>query len=354
VTGNRVAPKATFDSPAPCGIPFDQCAFALGGGIANSGTLTLTRTTLNHNVAGSPGITSHASGGGINNAGTLTLVRSAVSDNQAAVSAPNGRFSDGGGIVSGGVLTIDDSVVTDNTSAVAASVPSFFPFDVQEEANAGGIYLPGGSTTTIRRSRIGGNAVTSTNTAGDVEAEAGGIDSDGSLLMIDSSVDHNTVTGSVPADSGFLSEADAGGIQVQGVTTLRDSRVSDNTLSSTSATGAAFGSGGGLFNLGAVLTLERTLVVGNSATATGVGGVNLGGGIGNVQFFGPAPELAMTDSVVTANRLSASPGIASLGGGLFNLEVTNLDPFATGRPFPITQTRTVIAGNKPDQCANGC
>ena len=49
-----------------------------------------------------------------------------------------------------------------------------------------------------------------------------------------------------------------------------------------------------------------------------LGGVNLGGGIGNIQFFGPAPELTLIDSVVTANRLTASPGVASLGGGLFN------------------------------------
>jgi len=355
ITGNRVAPKATFSGPAPCGIPFDRCAFAGGGGIANSGVLTLTRTRVTDNVAGSPGITSYAFGGGITSSfqATLTLVRSVVSGNRVAVSEPNGRFSDGGGIVSGGVLTMEDSIVSGNTSSVAASVPSFFPVDVQEEANAGGIYLPGGSTATITRSQISQNTVISTNTAGDVEAEAGGIDSDGSLLMVESSVDHNTVTGSVPAASGFLTEADAGGIQVQDVTVLRNSRVVDNSLSATSEAGTALGSGGGLFNLGASLMLERTVVSANSAAATGAGGVNLGGGIGNVQFFGPVPKLTLTDSVVTANRLAASPGVASLGAGLFNLEVTNLDPFTTGNPFPATLTRTVIAGNQPDQCA-GC
>ena len=246
---------------------------------------------------------------------------------------------------------MDDSVVSGNTSSVAASVPSVFPFDVEAEANAGGIYLPGGSSTTIRRSRISGNTVVGSNTAGDIEAEAGGIDSDGSLLLIASRVDHNTILGSVPAESGFVAEADGGGIQVQGTTTMRDSRVVDNALSATSPTGTALGSGGGIFNIGASLTLERTIVTANSAGATGSGGVNLGGGIANVQFFGPAPELTLTDSVLTANRLAASPGIASQGGGLFNLEVTNLDPFTTGSPFPITLTGTVIEGNKPDQCA---
>jgi hypothetical protein len=170
------------------------------------------------------------------------------------------------------------------------------------------------------------------NAAGDVEAEAGGIESDGSLLLVDSHVDHNTITGSVPASSGFLAEADGAGLQIQGATTLRRSYVTDNSLTSTSATGTALGSGGGLFNLGAGLTLENTVVAANSAAANGIGGVNLGGGggIGNVQFipfFGSPPELTLTDSVIVANRIAASPGIASQGAGLFNLEVTNLDPF---------------------------
>jgi hypothetical protein len=142
-------------------------------------------------------------------------------------------------------------------------------------------------------------------------------------------------------------EADGGGIQVQGVTTLRDSRVLDNRLSATSETGAALASGGGLFNLGGRLTLERAVVTANSASATGVGGFNLGGGIANIQFGGPLPELTLTDSVITANTLTASAGITSQGGGLYTV-----DPFS-GEPFPVTLTRTVIEGNKPDQCV-GC
>jgi hypothetical protein len=250
------------------------------------------------------------------------------------------------------VLTLEDSVVSGNSSIMSAAVPSFFPVDVVE-ANAGGIFLSDGSTTTIERSRISGNTVVGTDSAGDVEAEAGGIDSKGSLLMIASSVDRNTVASSVPAGTGFIAEADAGGLQIQGVTTLVDSRVVGNTLSATSPTGTAFGSGGGIFNLGASLTLERTVVTANSAAATGLAGVNLGGGIGNIQFFGPVPVLAITDSVVAGNRLSASPGVASMGAGLFNLEILSPVPLVTGAPFPATLTRTVIEGNKPDQCA-GC
>jgi hypothetical protein len=262
------------------------------------------------------------------------------------VSLPNGRNTDGGGIVSYGVLTVEDSVISGNSSEVDASVPSVFLVDFAE-ANAGGLYLTPGSTTIIRSSRISGNSVRGSNTAGDIAAEAGGIDSDGSLLLTDSSVENNTALAIVPASSGFLAETDGGGIQVQHNTVVRDSRISHNTLSATSETGLAFASGGGLFNLSGSLTLERTVVAANSASASGAGGFNLGGGITNVTIGGPAPELTLTDSVITANRLAASAGIVSQGGGLYSA-----DPFS-GQPFAVAMIRTVIEGNRPDECV-GC
>src|SRR5262249_25108274 len=51
ISANRVAPKATFSTPAPCGIPFDRCAFAGGGGVVSAGVLTLTNTRVTDNVA---------------------------------------------------------------------------------------------------------------------------------------------------------------------------------------------------------------------------------------------------------------------------------------------------------------
>jgi len=348
IAGNTVAPKSTFSEPAPCGsVPFDQCAFASGGGIDNSGALTLSRTRVADNQAG-PGVASSIFGGGISNhpQGTVTLRQSVVTGNRAVATPPNGRFADGGGISGYGVLTVEDSVISNNSSEVAASVPSVFLVDFAE-ANGGGLYLPQGSTTTITGSRISGNTVRASNTAGDISAESGGIDSDGSLLLTGSSVENNTALATVPASSGFLAESDGGGIQVQGSTIVRDSRIAHNSLSSTSETGTALSSGGGLFNISGSLTLERTIVTANSASATGVGGFNLGGGITNVTIGGPAPELTLTDSVIAANRVAASAGIVSQGGGLYTA-----DPFS-GTPFPVTLTRTVIEGNKPDQCV-GC
>jgi hypothetical protein len=347
ISQNRVAPHSAVPL---CG---HLCAFAQGGGIANAGTLTVKNTTIHENVAGStltdPSVASYAAGGGILNAhqGTLTLIQSFVSGNRAAVSPPNGRNTDGGGIVNDGVITVEDSIINSNSSDVAASVSSSFPADVQQEANAGGIYLPPGSTTTITRSRISGNDVHSSNTLGDALAEAGGIDSDGSLILTNSTVDKNAAAGTVPASLGFLVETDGGGIQVQGVTTVRNSLVNSNSLSAVSETGTALASGGGIFNLSGSLTLDRSVVAANSADAAGAGGFNLGGGIANVLFGGGPPELKLTETVITANTLTASAGITSQGGGLYTA-----DPFR-GQAFPVAMTLTVIRGNRPDQCV-GC
>ncbi len=86
--------------------------------------------------------------------------------------------------------------------------------------------------------------------------------------------------------------------------------------------------------------LERVLLTANSAAATGVGGLNVGGGIGNIQFGGPPPQSTITGSVITANRLAASAGVTAQGGGLFTVDVFS------GQPFPVTLTGTVIEGNK--------
>jgi hypothetical protein len=99
---------------------------------------------------------------------------------------------------------------------------------------------------------------------------------------------------------------------------------------------------------GADLTLERTLVIANSVSATSApgpmpfGGVAsaLGGGISNGAPGIPAATLTLTDSVVNANRLSGSAGLPLQGGGVYT---TN----------GLVRTRTVIAGNKPDDCF-GC
>src|SRR5262245_49777428 len=165
ITGNRVSPSGLFPAGGFCGR--SPCAVAWGGGIDNSGNLTLTGTRVTDNVAGSTttggSAATIAEGGGIRShpGATLTLSRSVVRDNRAATILPNGKFADGAGIASNGVLAIEDSAINDNSVDVSANVPSFFPFDVEQEADAGGIFTSGSAT--IVRTTVRNNSVSSSN-----------------------------------------------------------------------------------------------------------------------------------------------------------------------------------------------
>ena len=355
VSGNRV----TAGPPQPvCNNP---CSFASGGGIANWGTLAVTDTRIDGNVAGSTptsaGLASDARGGGIWNGsvGAVTLRHSFVTGNRTAVSPPNGRFAEGGGVDDDGTLTIEDSIVSGNSCDASSAVPNTFPIEMQA-AVGGGIRITDwpGANATITGTTISGNNADSTNVGGDAQANSGGVDEDGSLLLVDSRVDHNTVRVSVPPSPGNLASASFGGMQVTGVATIRNSSISANVLTAVSATGPALAAGVGIGNLSGQVTLERTRVIGNRGSAAGAfalpflvgGGVN-GGGILNVVFGGGPPELALSDSVVTANQLTTTTDITPRGGGIFSAD------FFTGDPIPFTLTRTVVAGNKPEECF-GC
>ena len=335
ITGNTVA--STELLPAGFCGPHD-CSFASGGGISNDGTLTLVNTRVTGNSAGaSPSATVFANGGGIANSsrGRLTLLHSVVSGNVATATPPHGGGASAGGIASVGPLQIEDSLVGDNAVEFSTTLAN----DAEPGAFAGGIDSAG--TTTIARTIVHGNRIASANVTGDALGVGGGIIVDGTLSLVDSTVDHNSVDATASAPSIGAAIAVGGGLLVapEGRLTVGGSRIMGNSTRATNVTGAAIAAGGGLLNNGAT-TMRRTLVIGNSATANGLGGVAQGGGIVNDQFFGPPPVLSLTDSVVTGNRLAGSPGLAVQGGGLYTT-------------FAVALTRTVIAGNTPDQCF-GC
>jgi Right handed beta helix region len=370
IRGNSVAPRVAVESDDPC------CLFADsgGGGISNDGTLTLDHTRVSDNRAdAASGLASNAIGGGILNRafGNLTLKHSVVTDNHVEVTPPNGRFAPGGGIAMvAGTLTITDSLVSDNTADTSSAVPT----GVEQEATAGGIQIQGNASATIRGTTITGNSVSSTNSAGDALAFSGGLHADGPIVLSDSTVSDNrvaamTATGRADVDSGAgeinvdatisntrftgnsatatssagVAHAGAGAIVTAASDrmTISDSVISANRLTATSTTGSSTVDGGGIANIG-VLTLRNTSVADNRGAASGPGGSARGGGIfnGSVPDGPPSVRLALVDSPVTRNTLTASPGITVQGGGLFTL-------------FPVTLTSSLIAQNVPDQCY-GC
>ncbi len=107
-----------------------------GGGIYNDagGTLTLTQSTLSGNTA-------DINGGGIYNLGTLTLTHSTLSGNMADY---------GGGIINAGTLTLTQSTLSNNTAG----------------SRGGGIYNVVGTLTLTNTIAAGNNAPTDPNIAG--------------------------------------------------------------------------------------------------------------------------------------------------------------------------------------------
>ncbi len=108
-----------------------------GGGIDNEGgsTVNITNCTVSGNTAGGGEISGF--GGGIYNSGTLTIVNSTVSGNTTI-----GISGGGGGIVNSGTLTIVNSTVSGNTATQGAGF------------NNGG----DAATVTITNSTFSGNA----------------------------------------------------------------------------------------------------------------------------------------------------------------------------------------------------
>lgn len=374
ITGNRAAPHTTVPSVrALC--PDDPCRFAAagGGGIDNWGQMTLVDSTVSDNVA-SGRLASDAVGGGIlHGAGSLTLRNSVVKSNRAVASTPNGRFGEGGGIfAASGALTIDRSVIIGNR----ASLETSFPSGVDMNAHGGGIHVGDDGSVTIDRSRIDGNEVTVNGPAGQPAAfDAGLFVGESPLTMRHSSVSGNVLTAAVGSseDAGpsggaleFDGDAAISHVRVTGnraivrsphglagatgavvalshgtqPAVISDSVISGNRARAVSDSGTATIQGAGLTNDGA-LQLRNVRISDNRGTARAPGGFAQGGGIfSDVVFYEPPVELALEDTVVTHNTLSASPGLTVEGGGLFTA-------------FPVALTRSLIAGNTPDQCS-GC
>ncbi len=347
ITGNTVTSNS-FIPPGFCGAR--ACGFNSGGGIDNGGVLTLTNTRVTNNTAGSTqslaSAASDANSGGIDNrfASTLVLHASVVSGNHAVSNSPIANSADSGGIGSSGALDIEDSVISGNTAEYTGSM------DFEDQAAlAGGIsvgqdFVPH-PMVTIRNTAVTGNRVKAVNTNPDSTpaAFAGGVGAFAPLLL-----DHVSLTdNAVEVTGAGFAGADGGGMEIDAPVTVLDSMVARNSVAATGPKGAIAG-GGGIAMFGADLTLERTLVVANSVSANGAaaplpfGGVSsvFGGGISNNGFGVPPGNLTLTDSVITANRLSASAGFIVNGGGVYT-------------ESGIAQTRTVIAGNKPDNCF-GC
>jgi hypothetical protein len=274
---------------------------SFGGGIQNSGTLTVTGSTFTDNRANF--------GGGIQNSGTLTVTGSTLSGNAAA---------DGGGIDNqeGGTLTVTGSILSGNAAGFG-----------------GGILNEVQATLTVTDSALSGN--TASNSGGGIESDTGS-----TLTVADSALSGNTagqggaidtagrfgVLGLVTIDDGFRQQA--GGMLTLGT---------GNTLVLA-----------GLGTLDGSLSTAGTLVLGD---ATGPGQLTVSRGLTNNGQINIAAASTLT---VNGGPLMNQAGATLTLGG--TLTVTG-DLINDGEIDPVgdsqsggTQTLTVggTLTNAPD------
>jgi len=258
-----------------------------GGGVANraEGILTLDRTDLVTNTAGVAGA--------INNSGSVTMENGSLSGNETN--------DDGGAMVNYGTITGNDMTFQGNTSG-----------------DNGGIYWGSGSLTLT-------NSLITGNTAAD---EGGAIInfSGGDVTLLSSVVSGNRA------------------VNLRGGA-LVNFRVSTMTLTNTTVDGnSAAGNGGGILS-------DGTLSVDGSTISDNTSGAN-GGGIYTTL------TTSMTNATVSGNA-------AMNGGGVFNsgtltaASVTIASNTGDGSgggiagPGGALVRNTILAGNSPDNCSGG-
>ena len=233
-----------------------------GGGIQNSGTLTLDSSIVRNNSLPNPVRNNPVSGGGIYNTGTLEVNNSTLSGNGAAL---------GGGIYNQGTLTVSNSTLSSNLASRRFT------------AAGGGIYNTG--TAKVLNSTISDNSISSNGGSG-----GGGIFNMGNLTVSTSTLNNNS------AGAIF---SDGGGILNTGTGTLE---ISNSTLSGNSA----LEGGGGISNFSNSIIRNSTFS-GNSAP--------FGGGISNVG------TMTVTNSTLSGNSASGNNPFSDrskIGGGIYN------------------------------------
>ncbi len=318
-------------------VAADGSSASFGGGLANFGTAMVTDSTFIGNSAGSGNPSGFGSGlygnygygGGLYNAGTLTVTDSTFHSNSAGIgSIDNLDYGIGGGLANFGTATVTDSTFSNNSSS--------FGF-------GGGVY--NGGTATVADSTFTGNFAAAGN-----DGYGGGLYNAGTVTVSNSTFVSNFAdpgdnigTGGAANSYGYgggianywtatvtnctfinNSAGNGGGLYNAGTLTVNDS-----TFSGNSAIDLIGGNGGGLYNVGTATVTDSTFA-GNSTGYYGGGYGGYGGGLlnygtvtltnctvsGNSAYedgggLGNYGIATVTDSTFTGNS-------ADIGGGLWN------------------------------------
>lgn len=266
-----------------------------GGGIRNTGNLTLTDVSViaNRTGDGGAGLAGGGNagwGGGIANSGTLTMTNCTVSENNGGRGGDGNSFAGdggyGGGLYNESTLTMTNCIVNGNNGGHGGDGGN----GGGHGGNGGGIHAHLGTitltTVTISNNVAGDNG---DNGSGGFAGHGGGINLSGTnavVTMINCAVTGNRSGSSVVGTDGFgggimdpgvmfitgstisgnISDGPGGGIMVQGAGFLR--------LSNSTASGNQAQQGGGIFNdSSTILNMTNTTVTANSAPGNNGNGI---------------------------------------------------------------------------------
>jgi hypothetical protein len=261
-----------------------------GGGIANSGTLTLNGTIVTGNRGGKGGVGGDATG------------KSTISDSagENAAGGAGGEGGLGGGIANNGTLTITDSAITANRAG--------------DGGRGGSATAPNGGEATSGNGYKGGDGV---GKGGGRGGDGGGISNFGDLTLV-----RTTVAGNSAGDAGDSGNAH-GGHGTDGAQP-GDAGGAGGAASGGDATRG--GEGGGIFSELGSVTIDSSAINGNRGGTGGRGGDGSGGDGG----LGEAPAHG-------GNGGGGTGGNAG-GGGWYG---------GVYSETPTTIVNSTIAGNAP-------
>ncbi|MEM1170443.1 MAG: DUF4347 domain-containing protein [Cyanobacteria bacterium P01_H01_bin.35] len=269
-----------------------------GGGIYNSGTLTINNSTISGNFSGNENFSN--GGGGIYNIGTANISNSTIIGNSADA---------GGGIVNFGTANISDSTISSNSAL-------FF---------SGGGIINNSGTISITNSTITGNSS---------DFAAGILNYSGIANISNSTISSNSATiggggiinnsGTISITNSTISSNSSGGI----INYLATANISNSTISDNSGS-----NGGGIANTGGTANISNSTISGNSASNGGAGIYNSGTAI-------------ISNSTITRNEAPSD-----LGSGILQktrtLDIFDNDGNYTSNTFyaNATVTSSIISGN---------
>jgi CSLREA domain-containing protein len=244
---------------------------------SNATNLTLTSLTISNGSEDTQG-----RGGGIANVGggQLVLNNSTVSGNSTTKPAGSNIDVEGGGIYSTGKVTLNNSAVTNNQAVATCS-----PCSTGSLSLGGGVESSGaGAGLTMENSIASGNkAIATGDGTGGVEADGGGVRTDGNVLIEHSTVSGNLVSATSSAGSSAGQETvQGGGMLFHGSTATIDvelSTIANNLMKAPTSTGAAQQRGGGIENFStSTANYISDTIVGNgldlASQTAGIQGLN--------------------------------------------------------------------------------